>query len=369
MTVEKLDAVVVGGGVVGLACARALALLGREVALLEAEKDFGTHTSSRNSEVIHAGLYYPPGSLKARSCERGRRALYAYLADKGIPHRRIGKLIVATSEAEIASLESYKKTAHANGAGDLEWLDAKEAYRMEPEVRCVRALFSPSTGILDAHGLMRALAQDAREAGASLARHAPVLGGRVTGSGIELRVGGDSNGTLVARTLVNAAGFHAQSLARSIEGIPPASIPETFYAKGHYFVLKGPSPFSHLVYPVASGGGLGVHVTLDLAGHVRFGPDVTWVSTIDYSFDESRASAFYTAIRRYWAGLRDGALEPGYTGIRPKIVGPGKPNADFLLQGPSEHGVPGLVNLYGIESPGLTASLALADDVAALARS
>jgi L-2-hydroxyglutarate oxidase LhgO len=369
VTVEHVDAVVVGGGVVGLACARALAQKGREVALLEAEKDFGTHTSSRNSEVIHAGLYYPPGSLKARSCERGRRALYAYLADKGIPHRRIGKLIVATSEAEIASLEAYKKTAHANGAGDLEWLDAKEAHQMEPEVQCVRALFSPSTGILDAHGLMRALAQDAREAGASLARHAPVLGGRVTGSGIELHVGGDSHGTLVARTLVNAAGFHAQSLARSIEGVPPASIPETFYAKGHYFVLKGPSPFSHLVYPVASGAGLGVHVTLDLAGRVRFGPDVTWVSTIDYSFDESRAGAFYAAIRRYWTGLRDGALEPGYTGIRPKIVGPGRPNADFLLQGASQHGVRGLVNLYGIESPGLTASLALAEDVLALASS
>jgi L-2-hydroxyglutarate oxidase LhgO len=369
VTVERLDAVVVGGGVVGLACARALALSGREVALLEAEKDFGTHTSSRNSEVIHAGLYYPPGSLKARSCERGRRALYAYLGEKGIPHRRVGKLIVATTEAEVASLEGYKNTAHANGAGDLEWLDAGEAHQMEPEVRCVRALFSPSTGILDAHGLMRALAHDAREAGASLARNAPVLGGRVVESGIELRVGGDSRGTLLARTLVNAAGLHAQALAHSIEGIPAGSIPETWYAKGHYFVLKGPSPFAHLVYPVASGGGLGVHVTLDLAGRARFGPDVSWVPAIDYSFDESRAEAFYPAIRRYWSGLRDGALEPGYTGIRPKIVGPGKPNADFLLQGPEEHGVLGLVNLYGIESPGLTASLALADDVAALARS
>jgi L-2-hydroxyglutarate oxidase LhgO len=369
VTVEKVDAVVVGGGVVGLACARALALAGREVALLEAEKDFGTHTSSRNSEVIHAGLYYPPGSLKARSCERGRRALYAYLADKGVAHRRVGKLIVATTEAEVASLAGYKKTAHANGAGDLEWLDADEAHRMEPEVRCVRALFSPSTGILDAHGLMRALGRDAQEAGASLARNAPVLGGRVTGSGIELEVGGDSRGTIVARTVVNAAGLHAQALARSIEGIPAASIPETHYAKGHYFVLKGPSPFSHLVYPVASGGGLGVHVTLDLAGRARFGPDVSWIAGVDYSFDESRAATFYPAIRRYWSGLRDGALEPGYTGIRPKIVGPGKPAADFLLQGPAEHGVPGLVNLYGIESPGLTASLALADDVAALVRS
>ena len=358
---------VVGGGVVGLACARALALAGREVALLEAERDFGTHTSSRNSEVIHAGLYYPPGSLKARSCERGRRALYAYLAEKGIPHRRIGKIILATTETEVGSLDGYKKTAHANGAGDLEWLDADEARRMEPEVLCVRALFSPSTGILDAHGLMRALARDAQEAGASLARNAPVLGGRVTDSGIELRVGGDSRGTIVGRTLVNAAGLHAQALARSIEGIPTGSIPETYYAKGHYFVLKGASPFSHLVYPVASAGGLGVHVTLDLAGRARFGPDVCWVPAIDYSFDESRAATFYPAIRRYWSGLRDGALVPGYTGIRPKIVGPGKPNADFLLQGPAEHGVPGLVNLYGIESPGLTAALALAEDVVALA--
>jgi L-2-hydroxyglutarate oxidase LhgO len=367
--VTELDVVVVGGGVVGLACARALALAGREVALLEAEKDFGTHTSSRNSEVIHAGLYYPPGSLKARSCERGRRALYAYLAEKGLPHRRVGKLIVATSEPEMAMLEGYKKTAHANGAGDLEWLDAEEAHRMEPEVRCVRALFSPSTGILDAHGLMRAFGRDAQEAGASLARNAPVLGGRVRGAGIELHVGGDSRGTILARTLVNAAGLHAQDLARSLEGVPASSIPETHYAKGHYFVLKGPSPFSHLVYPVAGGGGLGVHVTLDLAGRARFGPDVSWVPGIDYSFDESRAAAFYPAIRRYWAGLRDGALEPGYTGIRPKIVGPGKPAADFLVQGPADHGVPGLVNLYGIESPGLTASLALAEDVAVLARS
>jgi len=362
-----LDAVVVGGGVVGLACARALALSGREVALLEAEKDFGTHTSSRNSEVIHAGLYYPPGSLKARSCERGRRALYAYLAEKGLPHRRIGKLIVATTEAEIGNLEGYKKTAHANGAGDLEWLDAAEAHRMEPEVRCVRALFSPSTGILDVHALMRALARDAQQAGASLARNAPVLGGRVADTGIELRVGGDSQGTLRARTIVNAAGLHAQDVAHSIEGVPPASIPDTHYAKGHYFVLKGSSPFSHLVYPVASGGGLGVHVTLDMAGRVRFGPDVTWVQEIEYSFDESRAPSFYAAIRRYYGGLQDGALEPGYTGIRPKIVGPGKPPADFVIQGPEAHGLPGLVNLYGIESPGLTASLALAEDVVALA--
>ncbi|TMA20154.1 MAG: NAD(P)/FAD-dependent oxidoreductase [Deltaproteobacteria bacterium] len=362
-----LDAVVVGGGVVGLACARALALSGREVALLEAEKDFGTHTSSRNSEVIHAGLYYPPGSLKARSCERGRRALYAYLAEKGLPHRRIGKLIVATTEAEIGNLEGYKKTAHANGAGDLEWLDAAEAHRMEPEVRCVRALFSPSTGILDVHALMRALARDAQQAGASLARNAPVLGGRVADTGIELRVGGDSRGTLRARTIVNAAGLHAQDVAHSIEGVPPASIPDTHYAKGHYFVLKGSSPFSHLVYPVASGGGLGVHVTLDMAGRVRFGPDVTWVQEIEYSFDESRAPSFYAAIRRYYGGLQDGALEPGYTGIRPKIVGPGKPPADFVIQGPEAHGLPGLVNLYGIESPGLTASLALAEDVVALA--
>jgi L-2-hydroxyglutarate oxidase LhgO len=367
--VTELDAVVVGGGVVGLACARALALSGREVALLEAERDFGTHTSSRNSEVIHAGLYYPPGSLKARSCERGRRALYAYLADKGLPHRRVGKLIVATSEAEIATLEGYKKIAHANGAGDLEWLDEAEAHRMEPAVRCVRALFSPSTGILDAHALMRALGRDAQEAGASLARNAPVLGGRVAGSRIELRVGGDSLGTILARTVVNAGGLHAQDVAHSIEGVPPESIPETHYAKGHYFVLKGPSPFSHLVYPVASGGGLGVHVTLDMAGRARFGPDVSWVPGIDYSFDESRAEVFYAAIRRYWSGLRDGALEPGYTGIRPKIVGPGKPAADFVIQGPEAHGVPGLVNLYGIESPGLTASLALAEDVVALARS
>ena len=365
-----LDVVVIGAGVVGLAVGRALALAGREVVVLEAASAIGTHTSSRNSEVIHAGLYYPTGSLKARLCVAGRDALYRYCAENDVAHRRIGKLLVATVDAEIAALESYKKQAELNGVTDLTWLDAGEARALEPAVRAVRGLLSPSTGIVDSHGLMLALQRDLTRRGGSVVLGSPVLGGEVTGGGITLRVGGEAPAqapTVVhCRAVVNSAGLFAQQVARSLDGLPPASIPPCHYAKGHYFVLAQAPPFQRLVYPLAVAGGLGVHVTLDLGGRARFGPDVSWIDGIDYSFDESRAPSFYAAIRRYWPDLRDGDLQPGYTGIRPKLGPAGTPAADFVIQGPPDHGVRGLVNLYGIESPGLTASLAIADRVAEL---
>jgi len=362
--------VVIGAGVVGLAVGRALALAGREVVVLEAASAIGTHTSSRNSEVIHAGLYYPTGSLKARLCVAGRDALYRYCAENDVAHRRIGKLLVATVDAEIAALESYKKQAELNGVTDLTWLDAGEARALEPAVRAVRGLLSPSTGIVDSHGLMLALQRDLTRRGGSVVLGSPVLGGEVTGGGITLRVGGEAPAqapTVVhCRAVVNSAGLFAQQVARGLDGLPPASIPPCHYAKGHYFVLAQAPPFQRLVYPLAVAGGLGVHVTLDLGGRARFGPDVSWIDGIDYSFDESRAPSFYAAIRRYWPDLRDGDLQPGYTGIRPKLGPAGTPAADFVIQGPPDHGVRGLVNLYGIESPGLTASLAIADRVAEL---
>jgi L-2-hydroxyglutarate oxidase LhgO len=366
MTQERsVDALIIGAGVVGLAVARALALAGREVVILEAASAIGTHTSSRNSEVIHAGIYYPTGSLKARLCVAGKRALYGYLAERDVPHRRIGKLIVATSEEEIPTLSSYKAQAEANGVDDLTWVDAAEARELEPQVRCARALHSPSTGILDSHALMRAYLNDALRHGAALALESPVTGGAVTDRGITLSVGGPSPTTITTPVVVNAAGLFAQAVARTIAGLPAATVPPCHYAKGHYFVLSGASPFRRLVYPLAVAGGLGVHVTLDLAGQARFGPDVSWVDAIDYSFDETRAPSFYGAIRRYWTALPDGALQPGYTGIRPKLGPAGTPSADFVIQGSAEHGVPGLVNLYGIESPGLTASMAIAAEVLA----
>ncbi len=361
-----LDVVVIGAGLIGLAVARAIAQQGREVIVLEAERALGMHSSSRNSEVLHAGFHYPAGSLKARLCVAGRRMVYTYAAAKSIAHRRIGKLVVATSEAEIGTLESYRARGQANGVEGLCLLSASEARELEPEVRCLGALWSAETGIVDSHGLMQALRGDAESQGAALALRAPVLGGRLRDSGIDLEVGGDDRSTVRCAAVVNAAGLRAQEVARSIAGLPAPTVPPCHYARGHYFTLSGPSPFRHLVYPVAVSGGLGVHVTLDMEGRARFGPDVDWVDRIDYSFDESRAPEFATAIRRYWPALSDGSLQPGYTGIRPKLGPPGSPAQDFLIQGPADHGVPGLVNLYGIESPGLTASLAIADHVAAL---
>ena len=366
MPVERIDAVVIGAGVVGLAVARALALAGREVVVLERESAIGTGTSSRNSEVIHAGIYYPPGSLKARLCVAGRFALYSYLADRGIAHRRCGKLIVAADEDQVAGLEKLKDQASANGVGDLRMLAAREARALEPALSCVAAIESPSTGIVDSHGLMLALQADAESRGAAIALRSPLMAGRVRGDGVELEVGGAEPIRLIARTVVNSAGLNAPEVARSIEGIPADRIPPSYYCKGNYFSLSGRSPFRRLVYPAPESAGLGVHLTLDMAGQARFGPDVEWVERVDYDVDPRRGQVFYDAIRRYWPGLRNGSLQPAYCGIRPKMQPEGRPSGDFLIQGPADHSVPGLVNLFGIESPGLTASLAIADHVLGL---
>lgn len=362
---ETADVVIVGGGVVGMAAARALALAGREVVLLEAEPAFGTHTSSRNSEVIHAGIYYETHSVKARFCVSGRRAVYDYCRDHAVAHRRVGKLIVANSERQVAELERIHARAVANGVTDLEWLDASEVASMEPCVVATRALHSPSTGIVDSHELLSSFRRDAEAAGAIVVTCSPVTGGSITESGVRLSVSGSDPVELECRALVNAAGLFAQRLAHTIAGFPPELIPPCYFAKGHYFTLAGRAPFRHLVYPVPEPGGLGIHVTLDLAGAARFGPDVSWVEAVDYSFDATRVDDFYRAIRTYYPNLEDGSLQPGYTGIRPKLVPPGSPPADFLVQGPEVHGLP-LVNLFGIESPGLTASLALADHICEL---
>jgi L-2-hydroxyglutarate oxidase LhgO len=360
MSIE-LDAVVIGGGVVGLAVARALALTGREVTLVEAEPKLGSHSSSRNSEVIHAGIYYEPGSLKAQACVAGRDALYDYCERQGVAHQRLGKVIVATRDEEIGVLERLKVQAEANGVSDLLWLDRAEIHALEPLVVAVRGLLSPSTGIVDSHGFMSALRRDAESRGATVIASTPVVGGRVTARGIELALGGSESVTALCRTVINAAGLRAQDVARSIHGIPAATIPEQHFAKGHYFVLGGRAPFNHLVYPVPVPGGLGVHLTLDLAQQARFGPDVSWLNGVDYGFDERRADAFYEAIRRYYPSLADGSLVPGYTGIRPKLGPAGAAAQDFVIQGPEAHGIPRFLSLYGIESPGLTASLSLAD--------
>jgi len=360
---EELDAVVVGGGVVGLAIARALALRGREVVVLEAEGAIGTATSSRNSEVIHAGIYYPRDSLKARLCVQGRERLYAYCRERDIPHRRCGKLIVATRSTQQGALDALWLQARANGVLDLVRLSATQARTLEPSLHCTAALLSPSTGIIDSHSLMVGLLTDAEGAGASLVLRSPVTGGTISADGIELDVGGSDPVRIRARTLVNSAGFSAQALASALHGLPREHVPPTYYCKGNYFTLGRRPVFSHLVYPIPESAGLGVHVTLDLAGEMRFGPDVQWIDAIDYTVDPRRGEAFYAAIRTYWPELPDGALVPGYAGIRPKLSGPGAPAQDFVIEGPRIHGVPGLVNLFGIESPGLTASLAIAEHV------
>lgn len=360
---ETVDCVVIGAGVVGLAVARALALQGREVVILEAENAFGTITSARNSEVIHAGIYYPAGSRKADLCVRGKAMLYNYCAEHHVNHQRCGKLIVATSEGQVATLEGIRAKAAANGVNDMRMLSQAEAQAMEPNLQCHAALLSPSTGIVDSHGLMLALLGDAENAGAMLAVQSPVLSGVVTPDGIRLEVGGDVDTTLLASTVINAAGLTAPDLARRIHGIPAHRIPPQYYAKGCYFTLAGRAPFSRLIYPVPEAAGLGVHLTIDLGGQARFGPNVRWIDEIEYSVDPADADNFYDEVRRYWPGLVDGALQPGYAGIRPKISGPGETAADFRIDGPGVHGVPGLVNLFGIESPGLTSSLAIAQAV------
>jgi len=360
---DDIDVLVIGAGVIGLAVARSLALTGRDVVVLEAADAIGTGTSSRNSEVIHAGIYYSPGSLKASLCVAGREQLYAFIAERGIAHRRCGKLIVATARGQEAQLEKLRAQAEANGVHDLAWLSQQELRGAEPALNGLLALRSPSTGIVDSHQLMLALQGDAEDHGAVVAFNAPVLRGRVTAAGIELTAGGLEGASIRAQAVVNCAGLAAQSVARSIDGFPGDKVPPSYYCKGNYFALSGRTPFSHLIYPVPEAAGLGVHLTLDLAGQARFGPDVEWVERLDYDVDPRRAEVFYDAIRRYWPALADGALTPAYAGIRPKVQAPGEPARDFVIEGPRDHGVRGLVNLFGIESPGLTAAMAIADHV------
>ncbi|MEO5738894.1 MAG: NAD(P)/FAD-dependent oxidoreductase [Variovorax sp.] len=362
---DEFDCAVIGAGVVGLAVARELALAGREVIVLETEGAIGTGTSSRNSEVIHAGIYYVKGSLKARLCVEGKHLLYDYLIARGLPHRRCGKLIVATSEAQVPQLEAIRARAADNDVDDLEWLTADQAREMEPQLRCLAALHSPSTGIVDSHALMLSLQGELENAGGVVALRSPVASAECEPGSIVLTA---VDGTqLRCRSVVNAAGLGAPALAKRFDGLRADTVPTAYFAKGNYFTLAGRAPFTRLIYPMPEAAGLGVHLTLDLGGQAKFGPDVQWVdSPQDLVVDPARGDGFYAEVRRYWPALADGALVPGYAGIRPKISGPGEPAADFMIQGPSQHGVAGLVNLFGIESPGLTSSLAIARRVAQL---
>lgn len=364
---DRIECVVVGAGVVGLAVARQLARSGLEVVVVEAAGDIGTGTSSRNSEVIHAGIYYPAGSLMARMCVTGKQMLYTYCDEHGVPYRRCGKLIVATADNEDEKLASIRSHAAANGVDDLKMLSAAEARTLEPALNCTGALLSPSTGIVDSHAFMLALRGEIEDAGGALAFHAPLLRARTVPEGFEVDIGGDNPMTLQCRLLINSAGLAAPAIAHTIDGMPADNIPNIYYAKGNYFSCSTRAPFSRLIYPVPEPGGLGVHLTIDLGGQAKFGPDVEWIDEIDYAVDPARAERFYPAIRRYWPTLPDGALTPSYAGIRPKIVPPAVARQDFVIQGPQAHGVAGLVNLFGIESPGLTSSLAIADEVARIA--
>ncbi|TVU36555.1 hypothetical protein EJB05_18493 [Eragrostis curvula] len=385
---EAADAVVVGAGVVGLAVARALAMAGREVVVVEAAPSFGTGTSSRNSEVIHAGIYYSPNSLKARLCVRGKEMLYKYCAERGVPHKLLGKLIVATSAAETPKLDMLLRNAKESGVDDLRMMEGSQAMEMEPELQCLKALLSPSTGIVDSHSFMLSLLADAENLGTTISYNTAVVGGHVGYDGLELHVSESKELqddyveshvspqlTLLPKLLINAAGLSAVPLAKTFHGLSQGCVPTAYYARGCYFTLsQSKSPFSRLIYPLPEDGGIGVHVTLDLNGLVKFGPDVEWIdggmdpvscflNRFDYSVNPQRCSRFYPVIRKYFPNLKDGCLEPGYSGIRPKLCGPGQPPTDFVIQGEDVHGIPGLVNLFGIESPGLTSSLAIAEHI------
>lgn len=361
---DAVDTVVIGAGVVGLAVARALAQSGREVIVLEKNDAIGMETSSRGSEVIHAGIYYTPGSLKAHLCLRGRDSLYQYCTEKGIGHRRCGKVIIAVSQQQEIQLETLESVAHANGVHDVRRVDAQELRTLEPAVVGTAGLLSPSTGIVDSHGLMVALQGDLEEAGGYVVLRSQVVSGRYDRDAVHLMIESEGEGTeLEAKTVINAAGLHSVAVAHAITGMPDADIPRMHYAKGNYFTYQGRSPFNHLVYPLPEEGGLGVHATIDLAGRTRFGPDVEWSETIDYTLDTRRADAFYAAVRRYWPGLPDDALSPGHVGVRPKLSGPGESPADFVVKPMGEAGRCRIVHLFGIESPGLTSSLALGEYV------
>lgn len=371
---ERVDCVVIGAGVVGLATARALAMTGRDVLIVEAADAYGTEVSARNSEVIHAGLYYPPGSHKAAMCVRGNALLYAYCEERGIPHRRLGKLIVAVDATQRAALQAIEDNARACGVRSLVPVDADGAADLEPAIACAAALYSPNSGIVDSHALMTSLLGDAEAAGATLALASRVVGGASTTDGIRLHVASGATGAepptqtidVVARVVVNAAGLDATDVARAIDGMRSDSIPRTYRVKGNYFSLDGRSPFAHLVYPLPDDSSLGVHCTLDLGGQARFGPDVQWPvddAEPDLAVDETRRAAFVDAVARYWPAVRDATLSPAYAGLRPRITGRGEPLADFDFCGPARHGIAGLVHLFGIESPGLTSSLAIAEHV------
>lgn len=362
-----IGCVILGAGVVGLAVARELALAGREVMVVEASEAIGTGTSSRNSEVIHAGIYYEPGSLKAQLCVAGKHLLYSYCDERGVPYKRIGKLIVAATPEQSAQLHRIAEHAARNGVDDLYQISGAQARELEPALACDAALVSPSTGIIDSHALMLALQGDAEHHGAQCVFHTAFRRGKILDSGeFELEFDGDEPMTLTADCVVNATGLHAPSVARKLLGQPARLIPPAYFCKGSYFTLSGRSPFDRLIYPMPNNAGLGVHLTLDLGGQAKFGPDTEWIDGEDYTLDPKRADAFYAAVRSYWPALPDGALNPGYTGIRPKIVGPGETAADFSIVGPATHGISNLVNLFGLESPALTASLAIAQKVGAV---
>lgn len=358
-----MQVMVIGAGVVGLAIAREAAMRGHDVIVAEAADAIGTGTSSRNSEVIHAGLYYPTGSKRALHCPRSRRMLYAYCESHGIPHRKLGKLFIVTRDADIPKLEAIHQQALINGVENVIMLEAAEAKRMEPALNCVAAFHSAETGIIDSHRLMLALQGDLEDRGGVIAFNTPIERVAREGSGWRVAFGGPEAGAIAVDAVVNSAGHGAQRLARATEGYPAGRVPKLVLAKGNYFGLTCRAPFSRLIYPAPVPGGLGIHITIDLAGRARFGPDVEWVEEMNFDVDPRRAESFYAAIRTYWPGLPDYSLVADYAGIRPKLTGPGEPAADFMIDGPAEHGLPGLVQLFGIESPGLTSSLSLAEEV------
>jgi L-2-hydroxyglutarate oxidase LhgO len=359
-----MQALVIGAGVVGLAVARALAQRGHEVVVAEAEGGIGAGISSRNSEVIHGGMYYPTGSLRGRHCVAGRRLLYAFCASHGVPHKKCGKLIVATDSDEMAKLEAIGAQGKINDVEGLKPISSEAARAMEPELHCVGALLSPETGIIDAHAYMLALQGDIEDRGGMIAFNTSVTGARRKDGQWQVTFGGDEGGEFAFDAVVNCAGLGAQKLAHAMEDYPQERVPRLVLAKGNYFTFTRRPVFTRLIYPVPAPGGLGVHVTLDLAGRMRFGPDVEWIEREYYPVDPKRAELFYGAIRRYWPKMPDGALAPDYSGIRPKLTGKGEPQADFVIDAPAQHGLPGLVQMFGIESPGLTSSLSLAEDVA-----
>jgi len=358
-----MQILVIGAGVIGLAVARTAARAGHDVTVAEMTGGIANGVSSRNSEVVHAGLYYPTGSLRARHCVRGRRMLYEFCAGHGVGHRKCGKLVVATDAAELGKVEAIRKQGEANGVEDLEMIGGNAARALEPELSCIGALASPQSGIVDSHGFMRALWGELEDNGGMIAFETPVERISYRAPRWQVRFGGRDAGTLDFDAVVNSAGLGAQSLARRIDGYPADQVPRLVLAKGNYFSYAGRPVFSRLIYPTPVDGGLGVHVTLDLAGRMRFGPDVEWIKEESYGIDATRADGFYARIRSYWPRLPDGTLVPDYCGIRPKLTGPGEPAADFMIAGPPAHGLPRLVNLFGIESPGLTASLSIAEDV------